>query len=50
MIFEQSGTKIKFQLHCIMPIAYEDKAGLNLKDLLDEYNKEGKIDRYYTSG
>ena len=41
-IFENSKTKIKFRLHCILPIDIVDRAGLNLEQLLKTYNDPGK--------
>ena len=42
-IFKNSKTKIKFKLHCIMPIDIADKVGLNLEELLKTYNDPGKL-------
>ena len=42
-IFNQSKTKLKFKLHCIMPIDSLDEEGLSLKELLQKYNEQGEI-------
>ena len=45
-MFEKSGTKIRFELHCIMPIdvfTMRDQGIKNLKVLLWLYNQQGEL-------